>query len=51
MSSNAKFDKAALVATSSKANLTVNGDEGGNGSDDDKGEEDEKPVASTLPFT
>jgi protein LSM14 len=50
MGSNAKFDKAALAAASSKANSTVNGDEGTNGSDDDKvsGEasrEDEKPIA------
>ena len=51
MGSNAKFDKAALAAASSKANSTVNGDEGTNGSDDDKvsgeasKESDEKPVA------
>jgi hypothetical protein len=31
VSSNAKFDKAALTATLSKANSAVNGEEGANG--------------------
>jgi protein LSM14 len=48
--SNAKFDKAAIAAASSKANSTVNGDEGATGSEDDKvsgevSKEEEKPVA------